>query len=158
MGAPTAAGSKGWIELYSFSFGAANPADIVGGGLSAGKVSLSDFSIGLGTDSVQMPHQIVVTKPTDASSPKLFGESASRVGLDLSIVFAPGGPGPRHTLKLRNAVIAGIMPHYPPRSGRGELTRYEILTLAFSEYEFNGVRNFPPQLISLVTAFTRAVR
>ena len=32
------------IELDSFSFGASNPADVGGGGLSAGKCSLSDFS------------------------------------------------------------------------------------------------------------------
>jgi len=32
------------IELDSFSFGASNPADVGGGGLSSGKCSLSYFS------------------------------------------------------------------------------------------------------------------
>ncbi len=38
------------IELDSFSFGASNPADIGGGGLSAGKCSLSDFSFTCAVD------------------------------------------------------------------------------------------------------------
>jgi type VI secretion system secreted protein Hcp len=39
------------IELDSFSFGANNPADVGGGGLSAGKCSLSDFSFTCALDS-----------------------------------------------------------------------------------------------------------
>jgi type VI secretion system secreted protein Hcp len=39
------------IELDSFSFGASNPADVGGGGLSAGKCSLSDFSFSCALDS-----------------------------------------------------------------------------------------------------------
>jgi len=38
------------IELDSFSFGASNPADVGGGGLSAGKCSLSDFSFTCAVD------------------------------------------------------------------------------------------------------------
>src|ERR1700721_2638140 len=41
----------GNIELDSFSFGASNPADVGGGGLSAGKCSLSDFSFSCALDS-----------------------------------------------------------------------------------------------------------
>src|ERR1022692_2039631 len=41
----------GNIELDSFSFGASNPADVGGGGLSAGKCSLSDFSFSCSLDS-----------------------------------------------------------------------------------------------------------
>ncbi|HEY3974391.1 MAG TPA: type VI secretion system tube protein Hcp [Candidatus Sulfotelmatobacter sp.] len=44
-------GSDGYIELSSFSFGASNPADVGGGGLSAGKCSLSDFSFTCDLDS-----------------------------------------------------------------------------------------------------------
>jgi type VI secretion system secreted protein Hcp len=44
-------GSDGYIELDSFSFGASNPADVGGGGLSAGKCSLSDFSFSCALDS-----------------------------------------------------------------------------------------------------------
>lgn len=39
------------IEIDSWSFGAANPADIGGQGLSAGKVSLTDFSCSFALDS-----------------------------------------------------------------------------------------------------------
>jgi type VI secretion system secreted protein Hcp len=41
----------GQIELDSFSFGASNPADVGGAGLSAGKCSLSDFSFTCALDS-----------------------------------------------------------------------------------------------------------
>jgi len=40
-----------YIELDSFSFGASNPADVGGKGLSAGKASLSDFSFTCALDS-----------------------------------------------------------------------------------------------------------
>jgi len=39
------------IELESFSFGASNPADVRGGGLAAGKPSLSDFSFTCALDA-----------------------------------------------------------------------------------------------------------
>jgi len=45
------------IELDSFSFGASNPADVGGKGLSAGKCSLSDFSCTFGVD--QASYQIL---------------------------------------------------------------------------------------------------
>ena len=45
------------IELDSFSFGASNPADVGGKGLSAGKCSLSDFSCSFGVD--QASYQIL---------------------------------------------------------------------------------------------------
>jgi type VI secretion system secreted protein Hcp len=40
-----------YIELDSYSFGASNPADVGGKGLSAGKCSLSDFSFTCALDS-----------------------------------------------------------------------------------------------------------
>jgi len=45
------------IELDSFSFGASNPADVGGKGLSGGKASLSDFSFSCSVDSSS--HQIL---------------------------------------------------------------------------------------------------
>ncbi len=58
-GEATRAGFEGWIELYSFSFGASNPATIGAGttGVGGGKVSVSSFN---------------VMKKTDATSPLLF--------------------------------------------------------------------------------------
>jgi hypothetical protein len=62
-------------------------------------------------------------------------------------------------LRAKTTVITDIQPYYPLRSGRGELTRYEKLTLTFSEYQFNGSQSVPAQLISLITApLTRAAR
>jgi type VI secretion system secreted protein Hcp len=49
-GESVAQGMTNNIELDSFSFGASNPADIGGGGLSAGKCSLSDFSFTCAVD------------------------------------------------------------------------------------------------------------
>ncbi|HEX6502991.1 MAG TPA: type VI secretion system tube protein Hcp [Terriglobales bacterium] len=48
-----------YIEVDSFSFGASSPADIGGKGLSAGKVSVSDFSF---------------TCPLDSSSPSILND------------------------------------------------------------------------------------
>jgi type VI secretion system secreted protein Hcp len=49
---------KSEIELLSWSWGASNPTTIVGAGMSAGKVSMSDISF---------------TKRVDKASPKLLG-------------------------------------------------------------------------------------
>jgi type VI secretion system secreted protein Hcp len=58
-GEATATGYEGWIEIYSFSWGASNPTTVSSGsaGLSAGKVSVSSFN---------------VMKKTETSSPSLF--------------------------------------------------------------------------------------
>jgi type VI secretion system secreted protein Hcp len=50
-GESQAVGMTDYIELDSFSFGASNPADVGGKGLSAGKASLSDFSFTCALDS-----------------------------------------------------------------------------------------------------------
>jgi len=50
-GESQAQGMTNNIELDSFSFGASNPADVGGKGLSAGKCSLSDFSFTCSVDS-----------------------------------------------------------------------------------------------------------
>jgi len=53
------------IELDSFSFGASNPADIGGKGLSGGKCSLSDFSFTCAVDqaSYQILNDLYQGKP-----------------------------------------------------------------------------------------------
>jgi len=50
-GESQAVGMTNYIELDSFSFGASNPADVGGKGLSGGKASLSDFSFSCALDS-----------------------------------------------------------------------------------------------------------
>jgi type VI secretion system secreted protein Hcp len=56
-GESQAQGMTNYIELDSFSFGASNPADVGGKGLSAGKCSLSDFSFTCAVD--QASYQIL---------------------------------------------------------------------------------------------------
>jgi len=56
-GESQAQGMTNNIELDSFSFGAQNPADVGGKGLSAGKCSLSDFSFTCAVD--QASYQIL---------------------------------------------------------------------------------------------------
>jgi len=50
-GESQASGMTNYIELDSFSFGASNPADVGGKGLSAGKATLSDFTFTCVLDS-----------------------------------------------------------------------------------------------------------
>jgi hypothetical protein len=128
----------GWIEINSFQWG-------VGRGISSPTGGSADRE-----SSTPSVGEIVVTKPTDdAVSPRFLAEVLEALGntkkkRDVSIVFTnvvPGGP--RHTLNLREAVITGIQPHYPHRSGTGEFTRCENLTIAFSEYHFSGLPNIP---------------
>lgn len=59
-GESTAAGltpATGWMEIYSFSWGASNPTTVGSGttGLSAGKVSISSFNIMKKTDTASCP-------------------------------------------------------------------------------------------------------
>jgi len=127
----------GWIEIYSFQWG-------VGRGISSPTGGSADRE-----SSTPSVGEIVVTKPTDdAVSPRLAAELLEALGgtkkkRDVSIVFTNPSAGPRHTLNLSEAVITGIQPHYPHRSGMGELARCEKLTITFSEYHFNGLKNVP---------------
>ena len=126
-----------WIEINSFQWG-------VGRGIAAPSGGSADRE-----SSTPSVSEIVITKPTDdAVSPRLAAELLEALGgtkkkRDVSIVFTNPSAGPRHTLKLSEAVITGIQPHYPHRSGMGELTRCEKLTITFSEYHFNGLKNVP---------------
>ena len=50
-------GYEGQIEIYSFSFGASNPASITSSGMATGKATVSSFN---------------VMKTTDTTSPEIF--------------------------------------------------------------------------------------
>jgi type VI secretion system secreted protein Hcp len=67
-GESQAVGMTDHIELDSFSFGAANHADVGGKGLSAGKASLSEFSFTCSLDSSS--HQILKNMYTGKHIPK----------------------------------------------------------------------------------------
>jgi type VI secretion system secreted protein Hcp len=82
-GEATQANFAGWIEIYSFSWGASNPTSVGSGqkGLSAGKVSISSFNI---------------MKNADVSSPPLFAACASGqhyVGAVVNLLKATGVSG-----------------------------------------------------------------
>jgi len=122
------------IEISSFQWG-------VGRGISSPTGGSSDRE-----GSTPSVGEIVVTKPTDTTSPGLFQHCLVGTRLLVSILLTntkkPGGP--RHKIDLKNAVITGVQP-CSTRSGRGER-----LTLSFSDYEFNGAKNVPiPPTLSI---------
>ena len=86
-GESQAQGMTNNIELDSFSFGASNPADVGGKGLSAGKCSLSDFSCTFGVD--QASYQILknLHRPAHCDMHIL----AARVGWRCKSVHLPDG-------------------------------------------------------------------
>lgn len=116
----------GWIEIYSFQFG-------VGRGITSGGSGSADRE-----GSSPSVGEIVVTKPTDASSPRLLQECLGNLEREISIVLTKPG-GPRHTLTLSRAVITNITPYHSP----GSRERYEKLTIAFGAHDFNGIQNVP---------------
>ena len=75
-GIARAQGMTNNIELDSFSFGASNPADVGGKGLSAGKCSLSDFSFSCALDSSS--YQILKTCTPARTSPRPLSTLANR--------------------------------------------------------------------------------
>jgi len=75
-GESVAQGMTNNIELDSFSFGASNPADVGGGGLSAGKCSLSDFSFTCAVDKAS--YQILKPFTPASTSPQPRSRFASR--------------------------------------------------------------------------------
>jgi type VI secretion system secreted protein Hcp len=82
-GEATQANFTGWIEIYSFSWGASNPTSVGSGakGLSAGKCSISSFN---------------VMKNADVSSPPLFAACASGQhygGMVVNLLKATGVSG-----------------------------------------------------------------
>ena len=73
-----------YIELDSFSFGASNPADVGGKGLSAGKASLSDFSFSCGLDSASFQ---ILSACTPASTSRRALSKAARPVVTRSPTF-----------------------------------------------------------------------
>jgi type VI secretion system secreted protein Hcp len=77
------------IELLSWSWGASNPTTIVGAGMSAGKVAMSDLSF---------------TKRVDKSSPKLLELCITGKHVDLVTLFCSkqtGGKTPDDFLTIK---------------------------------------------------------
>jgi type VI secretion system secreted protein Hcp len=106
------------IEVLSFSFGSSMPANVSGGGLGAGKVTISDFT---------------VVKRVDKGTPKFFGSACAGTHLQ-SIVFslrkAGGGTSGGYvylTFTLTDAIVTQF--HI---SGSGDTTT-ETVSLAFAQ-------------------------
>jgi type VI secretion system secreted protein Hcp len=127
--AQSVASHEQWIEISSFQWG-------VGRGISSPTGGSSDRE-----GSSPSVSEIVVTKPTDVASPSLLQHCLQGTELQIPIIFKnSGSSNPRYTLTLNHAVITDITPdHTHPRGGKG----HEKLTLTFSDYHFNGLRNIP---------------
>jgi type VI protein secretion system component Hcp len=126
-------------EIPSFAFGEGRSMSTSSGG-SSGSRERSSPSVG----------QIVITRVRDAATPQLF----RNVAVNLTFVFANAGSGGsptrRHILKLKNAVLTDLKPHFCQR--KGESTTSEKLTFAFSKYSLDGFENGSLQSISSATA------
>ena len=131
-----------WVELSSFSFDIEQSLGSSSGrGTAPGKVQFPFGNSSSGTGAgKQKLGEINITKVVDNASSQLFQACCSGKEVAVSIVLIPKGPGPRHRLTMGGAVISDIQPHYPP-SGGGAMVRHEKVTLTFSEYHFNGMRN-----------------
>jgi type VI secretion system secreted protein Hcp len=97
-GESTAAKHTNQIELLSWSWGASNPTNIAGSGMSAGKVSLSDLSI---------------TKQVDKSSPKLLELCVTGKHVDEATLYCSKQTGQKTpddflTIKLKEVYVSGF--------------------------------------------------
>src|SRR5579864_9776455 len=97
-GESKAEGMSDYIELESFSFGASNPADVKGGGLAAGRASLSDFSF---------------TCPLDAASPFILKDlyTGKHVATAVFVGRKTGGDGKPYTYLQVNFTNCFITSH-----------------------------------------------
>ena len=114
-----------------------------------GGISTSGGANGGRTASTPPVSQIVITRVRDAATPQVF----RNVAVNLTFVFANAGSGGsptrHHILKLTNAVLTDIKPHF--RQRKGESTTSEKLTFTFSKYSLDGFENASLQSISSVT-------
>lgn len=120
-----------WIEINSFQWG-------TGRGITLPNGSQADRE-----GSTPSVGEIVVTKPSYVLSRILLneivgvGHPAHKKKRAVTIVFTNlvrgVASGPRQTLELRDAEVIGMT-----RGGAGAK-----LTIRFSEYHFNGLRNVP---------------
>lgn len=120
-----------WIEINSFQWG-------VGRGITQPSGSQADRQ-----GSTPSVGEIVVTKPSHVLSRNLLneivgaGHPAHKKKRAITIVITNlvrgVATGPRHTLELRDVEVIGMM-------AGGASAR---LTIRFSEYHFNGLRNVP---------------
>jgi len=108
---------KDEIELMSWSWGASNPTSIVGSGMSAGKVSMSDLSF---------------TKRVDKASPKLLellvtGNHVDEATLTCSKQTGDKTPQDFLTIKLKEVYVSS----YQTGGSSGEDVGAESLSITY---------------------------
>jgi len=111
------------IEVLSWSWGASNPTTIVGSGMSAGKVSMSDLTI---------------TKNVDKSSPKLLelcvtGKTVDEVTLYCSKLTGQKTPEDYLTIKLTEAYVSS----HQVSGAWGEDVGRESFTLSYAKIHYD---------------------
>jgi type VI secretion system secreted protein Hcp len=112
---------KGWIDIFSWSFGASQSGSggHVGGGSGAGKVNM---------------HDITVTKRTDTASSDLFLKCANGKHYDeATIVSRKAGEKPLEflTIKLQQVFVSS----YNLGGSHGDDTPTESITLNFAKIQ-----------------------
>lgn len=110
---------KGWIDIFSWSFGASQSGSggHVGGGSGAGKVNM---------------HDITVTKRTDTASADLFLKCANGKHYDeATIVSRKAGEKPLEFLKIK--MIQVFVSSYNLGGSHGDDTPMESITLNFTK-------------------------
>jgi type VI secretion system secreted protein Hcp len=125
-GAPGESGSgkhKDEIEVLSWSWGASNPTNVHGSGLSAGKVSFAD---------------IAITKPVDKASAKLLELCCTGKHVDKGVLTCSKSTGDKSpedflTIELNEIHISGVQ--HGGSSGQDIGT--ESITLAFGKISFD---------------------
>jgi type VI secretion system secreted protein Hcp len=110
---------KGWIDIFSWSFGATQSGSggHVGAGSGAGKVNM---------------HDITVTKRTDTSSADLFLKCANgKHYSDGTIVCRKAGEKPLEFLKIKLTQV--LVTSYQLGGSHGDDTPTESITLNFTK-------------------------
>jgi len=114
---------KGWIDIYSWSFGATQSGSggHVGGGSGAGKVNM---------------HDITVSKRTDTSSADLFLKTCNGKHYDeATIVSRKAGEKPLEFLKIKMTQV--LVTSYQLGGSHGDDTPTESITLNFAKINYD---------------------
>src|SRR5271157_960167 len=122
-GESAASKHKDEIEIMSWSWGASNPTTIVGSGMSAGKVSMSDLSF---------------TKRVDKASPKLLelcitGNHVDQATLTCSKQTGQKTPDDFLTIKLKEVYVSS----FQAGGSSGEDVGTESLSITYGSMNYD---------------------
>ena len=121
----TTTGHTEWVEISSMQWG-------IGRAITSGGYAQSDRE-----GTLPSVGEVVVTKPTDSSSPGLYRHLQLGTKLQVSIISGkhPSKEPVFHTVNLTNAAITSILPF---SSGP---KRHEKIVIRFTEHTYNGIPN-----------------